>query len=75
MGQVRRRVVNQGVLVKGLALLGVDRPYNLHALRMEFMATRQAHDPALTIDIFLETDNTLNLPSGVLASPQRGASL
>jgi hypothetical protein len=47
---------------------GRFRQLDLHALDMELMATWQAHDPALPIDVFLQAHNTLYLPAVVLSS-------
>lgn len=70
MGHVRRRVVNQGVLNIGLvSQLGKveykSRGYS-HALNVELVTTRQAHDLADTVDIFLQANDTLDLPAHIL---------
>lgn len=41
----------------------------LHAFRVEFMATRQAHYPALAIDVFIKADDTFNLSASVFSPP------
>ena len=43
---------------------------NLHALSVEFMTTWQAHDTALTIDIFFKTYHTLHLPFIIFSPPR-----
>ena len=41
------------------------RQENLHALHVELVTTRQAHDLADTIDVFLQANDALNLPAHV----------
>lgn len=77
MGHVRRRVVSQGVLQSQLVSIrrgqntGVR---NLHALRVEFVTTRETHHPAHAVDVFLQTDDTLSLLAAVSPTPFRQTS-
>lgn len=71
MGQVRRRVVSQGVLQDIYVSTGTLHSTGIgysHAVSMEFMPTGQTHNPALTVDILLETDNAFDLSACVLFS-------
>jgi hypothetical protein len=69
MRHVRRRAVSHGVLRL------VSMPFSemvslcagdVHALRAELVPAGKAHDPASAVDILLQTDNTLHLPTHVL---------
>lgn len=63
IGHVRRRVVSQGVLRSKRS----DQIHReswgscLHALRVEFMTTRQSHNLALPINILFQTNHAFNL--------------
>jgi len=54
MGQVRRRVVSQGVLRKFISdwIEKAGNGDNLHALGVELMAAWETHDSALAVDVF-----------------------
>ena len=54
MGQVRRRVVSQGVLRRHVSekIEGIGKRDGLHALGVELVAARETHNAALAVDVF-----------------------
>jgi hypothetical protein len=80
IGQVRRRVVSQGVLENGWVSRaggngkeGMAGGCDSHALGVKFVTAGETHDSADAIDVFFQADDTFPLFAAVSSPPFREA--
>lgn len=74
IGQVRRRVVSQGVLRSNVSIHVFKYPVvrmgrNSHASLVELVPARQAHNPRDAVDIFFQANDALALLAAISAPP------